>query len=102
RVARVFGIDQLGKSEIDDLRVIAFRYQYIFRLDVAMQDAGVMGAGQGVGDSDGEVDGAADGRPLLARPFPKRGAVDKFGDQVLPAFDLSRVVHRQNVWMVEG
>ena len=60
-----------------------------------------MGTGQSVGDSNGEVDDSADRRLLAPSPFTKCAAVDEFGDQVLTAFKLSRVVYRQNVWMAE-
>src|SRR5262245_21310479 len=97
----VFGVDQLGQSEIDEFCVVRFRYQYIFWLDVTMQDAGLMSAGQCVGDSNGELDDATNGRLLALCPFTKCEAVDEFGNQVVPAFEFSRVVYRQDMWMVE-
>ena len=41
-------------------------------------------------------------RALLGfRPILQRAAVHVFGDKVLPAFDLTYIVYRQNVRMIE-
>jgi hypothetical protein len=60
-----------------------------------------MGGGKSVGNAGEHLDGLA---PVVVRAHPvaERPPVDELGDEVLPAVDLTRVVHRQDVRMIQG
>jgi hypothetical protein len=57
RRVRAFGrrlcdpLGELGDPEVDDLRIAAARHDQVLRLQVAVHDAGGVGAGQAVGDA---------------------------------------------------
>jgi hypothetical protein len=77
------------------------RHEDVFRLDIAMHDAGAMRGGHTVGDADKKIDDFVPRTAASRRPFAKRSAVDVLGDEIRPSVDLADVVDRQYVRMIE-
>ena len=89
------------QPEVGQLGVAALRDQDVLGLDVAVQDAGVVRRGEPIGDTGQQLDGLAPAALRSSRPIPERAAVDELGDQILPALELARVVHRDDVRVIE-
>jgi hypothetical protein len=92
---------KLGQPEVGQLRVAALRDQNVLGLDVAVQNSGLVRHGEPIGDAGQQLDRLA---PTVSssRPVPERAAVDEFGHQVLAALELARIVHREDVRVIEG
>src|SRR5262245_58063510 len=67
-----------------------------------MHNPGSMRRGQAVTDADQKRDDLLPRTLLLLRPASQRSAVDELGHQILAAVELSRVVHGEDVWVVQG
>ena len=83
------------QPEIGQLGVAALRDQNVLGLDVAVQNAGLVRRGESIGDAASATRPSAASRASRALiPIPERAAIDEFGDQILAALELARIVHR--------
>ena len=92
---------ELRQPEVGQLRVAALRDQDVLWLDVAVQNARLMGRGQRVGDIYQQLDGLAPLALRSSRPLSQRAAIDELGDQILAALELARIVHGDDVRVIE-
>ena len=92
---------QFRQAEIGQLGVAALRDQNVLGLDVAVQNAGLVRRGESVGDAGQQLDDLAPAARRSSCPIPERAAVDELGDQILTALELARIVHGENVRMIE-
>jgi hypothetical protein len=67
-----------------------------------VQNAGIVRGGEPVGDANQQLDGLAPTSPRGVCPILERAAVDELCDQILTAVELARIVHRENVWVIQG
>jgi hypothetical protein len=75
-------VAQLGQAEVEHLHAARLGDHHVRRLDVAVQDALVVGGGQRVGDGDQPVEGLAQRRCAAALQQVGQGlAVDQLHDQ---------------------
>ena len=75
----------------------------VLRLDVAMDDAVLVGVLQGAADFAGDLERGVERELLLPRePLPERLALGERHDVVEQAAGLSRVVQREDVGVLEG
>ena len=89
--------DRPGDAEVGDQRV-AVREQDVLGLDVAVDDALLVGVPERVGDLAGDPDGVVDRQLRLpVEPVAQRLALDERHDVVEEAVGLARVVQRQDV-----
>jgi hypothetical protein len=57
-VALLWRLEQLGEAEVEDLRVAVRRHDHVLRLDVPVNDAGLVGLLEAARDLDGDLDRA--------------------------------------------
>ena len=89
------------QPEVGQLRVAALGNQDVLGLDVAVQNAGVVRRGEAVGDAGQQLDGLAPPAFRGSCPVPERAAVDELRHEILAALELARVVHREDMRVVE-
>ncbi len=94
-------LGELRQAEVRQLGITGLADQDVIRLDVPMQDSRRMGRCQTVRRPAEQFDYLA--RSASGRPAPglERATVHELSHQVLPAIELARVIHRQNVRVVE-
>ena len=66
-----------------------------------MQDAGFVRGGETIRDSDERLDNLVPVAPALLAPVAQRAAVHQLGHEVLPSLELVRIVHGEDVRMIE-
>ena len=71
-------VGHLGETKIRELRVTVLGNEHVLRLDVAVEDAGLMRRRERVRDADQQIDDLTPGPRLLGGPFLQRAAVDEF------------------------
>ncbi len=103
----------MGVAEIGQAGRAVLGQQHVGGLQVAVQDAQVVGAGQGVGHVEGDLDRALDGqagrpaghrdaRPTVSiQQIAQRAARDVLHHQVVPPLRLKGVHHLDDVGMVQ-
>ena len=73
---------ELGQAEIENLRVAVRRDDHVLRLDVAVDDAGLVRGGQGRGDLCADFDDVGDRHRAAANALAERLAIDHLhGDE---------------------
>ena len=92
---------ELGQTKVGQLGVAMLRDEDVVRLDVAVNDPGLMSRGEAVGHADEQVNDLPPGTRLRRMPLPECASVNELGDEVLAALVFADVVDRQDVWMVE-
>ena len=91
-----------GDAEVGHERVSALE-EDVLRLDVAMDDAALVGVLQRLGGLAGDAKRVVQRQLLLpVEPVPERLALDERHDVVEQAFGLSRVVQAEDVGVLEG
>ena len=101
-VAGQVGAGQLGDAEVDDLGLAARRDHDVGRLDVAVDDAGVVGSGEPACDLRAEGDDALDRQRPALDVLLERLALVAGHDDEHPAVDgLVDVVDGADVRVVE-
>ena len=94
---------QLGEAEVEDLHLAVLGQHEVRRLDVAMDDAGVMGPRQPARHLQGDVDRLADGQRAAGDARPQRLAgVERHGDEQATVLGAVDVVDGADVRVVEG
>jgi len=93
---------QLRQTEIRQFAVPAFADQNVLRLNVAMQDPGVVRCRQTVGYSRQQLHHLAPTPRLCAQPVSQRAAIDVFRYHVLASFEFAGIVDRNNVRVIQG
>ena len=86
----------LGQAEVHQLRLAAFVEHDVGGLDVAMDDAHLVGVLQRVGDGGDELRRLAGRRPLGRQQIGQRDPLDEFADQVREASRLADFVDRHD------
>ena len=102
RSLHIFSFGQLGDAEIENLDVSIVGHEKVLGLEIAMDDATLVGSGQAACDLDGVVDGLASGQRPALQSFPQRRALEQLADDVGRSIVLADVVHHQDVGMVEA
>ena len=92
---------EFRQSKVGQLRVAAFGNQNVLGLDVAVENAGLMGGREPIGDAGQQLDRLAPVALRFSCPVSERAAIDELGDEILPALELARVVDREDVRMIE-
>jgi hypothetical protein len=92
---------QFGQAKVGEFRITAPGDQDILRLDIAMQDPGLMRRGESVGDAGEQFDDVPPRSLFGAAPGAERPAIDILGDQILTSLMLAHVVDGDDVGMVE-
>ena len=86
------GLDELGQAEVEELGVAVAGDHDVVGLDVAVEDAGVVGLGQALGDLEGDLDRAQEVELAVGDEPADGPAVDVLhGDEEI-AVDLVDVV----------
>ena len=99
---RGLGTDRPGQAEVGDLDLAAVRDQHVLGLDVAMDQAGLVGGGDGAGHLDDQIEGPfRTERTLAGDQVPQRATLDVLHDDVGPAAVHPLVEHRHHVRMGE-
>ncbi len=93
---------QLGETEVQDLHVAVRAQHDVFRLDVAVDDAGGVGGDERAGDLRRHVERFAHAEGGARQPLAQRLALDVFGDDELRAVHLPDLVDGEDVRMIEG
>ena len=70
-------VGHFGEPEIGELRVTVLGDEDVLRLDVAVEDAGLMRRRERVSDADQHIDHLTPGARLLGGPVLERAAVDE-------------------------
>src|SRR4029077_6605049 len=93
---------ELRQAEVENLHAPVFDEKNVFRLEVAMNNAPVMGRGQSARHLQGVVHSFPSWERAILDAIPQRFTGQQFRDNVGRALPLSDVVDRKNVRMVEG
>jgi hypothetical protein len=104
-VGRLAGRVAAGQAHVENLEVCATRprpHEEVTRLDVAVNDTGLVRVFQSASSLDDQVHGMGDGqRPILLDPLAQVHPLDIFHDQEMDALMLAGVTGRHDVGMVE-
>jgi hypothetical protein len=95
------GGTEFCEAEVEDFELAVFEDEDVFGLEVAVDDAFVVGGGEAVGELDGEFDGFARREAGGWNAIAEGVAFEEFGDDVVRAVGLADVVDRDNVGMIE-
>ena len=90
-----------GDTEIGQIRMTILREQDILRLHVTMHQPRIVRYVQRSGDLAEDVDRVLRRKPSLVHPLAQRRPLDETHCQIEPPFRLSRVVDRNNIWMIQ-
>ena len=93
---------ELGQAEVEDLDAVLRRDEDVRRLQVAMDDALLVGCAQPVRDLRAEVERAAQRQPSPRQQPVERRAVEELGNDVGEAALDADVEDRDDVGVVEG
>ena len=94
-------IGHLGQTKVRQLGIAVPRNQNVLRLDVAMQDAGVVRRRERVRHASQQFDDLAPCPRFGSSPRAERSTIDELGHQVVAALELGGLVDRDNVGMIE-
>lgn len=97
----IAGSDQLGQTEIGDLHPAATVEQDVLGLDVAVDDAGVMGVLQRIAQLRYHRQGLARTQPAGAQHLAQRRAFDQLHHQIAPFAGPADIVDRHQIGMIE-
>jgi hypothetical protein len=89
------------EAEVENLDAAIFGQHDVFRLEVAVNDAGGVRGGQAVGDLRGDFEQLAGRDGLAGEQRAERFALDEFADDVLLAGFNADVVNGNDVGVVE-
>ena len=93
------GAEERGQAEVDEPHTAESVDQDVFRLDVAVDDAGFMCVLQRLGDLRHEFERVALGDRPIDQQLPQAGAFHEFHDDVVKLVGLADVEHRDDVGM---
>jgi hypothetical protein len=96
------GAAQLGEAEIQNFQLAGAGDENIFRLQVAVDDALVVGGSQAVCQVDSEFDGFAGRHSGRGNAFAQGFAFEEFRDDVVNPVGGADVVDGNDVGMIEG
>ena len=100
---RVVGLEQLGDAEVEQLHFAGARHQDVRRLQIAMDDEGVMRVLGGLADQAKDAQSFVDRQPLCVGMVGHGGAVDVLHHQVGRAFrGVAGVDHAGDVGVREA
>ena len=99
---RVCALLDLRKAEVGELGVAALRQQDVARLDVAMEDARLVGRGERIRNPHEQLDDLTPCPDPADRPLRQRAASRQLGDQVLATVEIAGVVDDEDMRMAEG
>ena len=94
-------VRELGQTEVGDLQLAAFVQQQVLRLDVAVDDAVVMGVLQGRADLRHDGQRLARRQPAAVQQLPQVGPVDVLHQEIEPLIPPAEIVHGHDVRMIE-
>ena len=97
----LFGLSQLGQAEVENLRASVFRDEDVFRLQVAMNDAFVMGGRESARDLQGVIHRFPRREGAILQKRAQGFAEEQFRDDVGCALPFPDVVDREDVGMVQ-
>ena len=97
-----FGRIELGQSEVEDLDASVFRDPDVFRLEIAVDDSGIVSGGQSSGQLHAVVQHLAQPHRAFTKAIAQGLALQQLGDDVGRAVVLADVENRNDVGMVEG
>ena len=92
---------QLGESEVQHLHDTVASNHDVFRLDVAVNDAGLVSRLQRRGYLRGDVEHFTDCHPRVGHVFSQSFAVDELRDDEVTPVDLANFIDRDDVGMIE-
>jgi hypothetical protein len=94
-------IHELGETKVDDLHVAVVCDQQVLGLEVAMNDAVLVHFGQRIAGLDGPVERPSQLHRAIAKHVAQRTSLDVLHRDVGPVVDLTDVVNRRDVRMVD-
>jgi hypothetical protein len=95
-------VDLLGESEVEDLHVAGPRDEHVLRLQVAVDDALLVGGGEAGRDLERVADRLVLRKRAAAQAPAQRVALEELGDGVDASVLAAEVVDREDVRMREG
>jgi len=98
----VGGAEDFGDTEVGNLDAAGFIEEEVLGLDVAVDDAAVVGELEGVAEGGDDGEGFPGGEFLDAQQLAEVHAIDEFHEEVEEAAGLAEVVDGDNVGVVEG
>ena len=101
RAGHLSAVALARQTEVGKLRVSVLRDQDVFRLDVAVQDAGRMRGSDGISHACQQLDEVTPAPRLLRGRRRERAAIDELGDEVLMTLELADLVNGQDLRMVQ-
>jgi hypothetical protein len=93
---------KLGQAEVEDLRPAVPGYEEVLGLQVAVNDALLVGRGEAAGDLDPEVDDLPRRQRSPGEPYPQGFALEQLEDEVGRIALQTDVEHREDVGMADG
>ena len=101
-VGRGIGLDRAGQAEVQDLHPAVVGQEDVLGLEVAVDDALVVGGGQAAGDLAAVLGGLARGQRALEQAVAQGLALEQLGHQEGRALLAAEIVDRQDVGVREG
>jgi hypothetical protein len=95
------GIHELRQAEVQDLHVPVASNHHVFGLQVAMDDARIVGGGERAGHLERHIDRIRGRQPAAGDARSQRFAIDELGGDEADAIRTADIVNREDVWMVE-
>ena len=92
---------QLGQAEVEDLDAAVLGDEDVVRLEIAVDDALVVGRGEALGDLRGVVDRLAHRQRRASDALAQRLALEQLGDHERRAVVSAEIVDREDVRVVE-
>ncbi len=92
----------LGQAEIEQVGFAAGIDDDVRRLQVAMDDAGLVGVVEGIGDLLADARGLLEGEGMDLDPIVELGTVDKVADDEDTSADVADLVHGDDARMVQA
>ena len=97
-----FGLGEFGQAEVQDLDASVLRQEEVFRLEVTMNNAGVVSGGQSTRNVHAAIAGLARTHRTATQAIPQGFALQQLGHDVRTSIVLADVEDRNNIRMVQS
>lgn len=97
-----FRLQQLGQAEIQDLNRPILGQEQVFRFQVPVNDASLMGDRQSAGNLQGQLDRLTLGLGTVGHRRAKIGSFEQLRNNVGKTFVRPDIVHGENIGVIQG